>query len=123
VDRCGPVPAERTGRSEGGDAASPFDGPVEKGAGVVRVRRGTGQRGGESNRESAHVIEASVVNGGEFAALVSHVKANTVKRSYPVCAGAEPRTVEHMVIRAGLKVYRISHGEGNVSLGMVVSCD
>jgi CubicO group peptidase (beta-lactamase class C family) len=52
----------------------------------------------------------AVVNTGDHAAIVSYFKANTVQRSYPVPAGVEPRTVEQMVIRAGLNVYRISRG-------------
>ena len=52
----------------------------------------------------------AVVNTGDHAALVSYVKANTVERTYSVPPGAAPRTVEQMVIRAGLNVYRISRG-------------
>ena len=52
----------------------------------------------------------AVVNAGDHAGIVSYLKANTVKRPYSVPPGAEPRTVEDIVIRTGLNVYRISRG-------------
>lgn len=52
----------------------------------------------------------AVVNTGDDAAIVSYLEANSVKAPFPGPPGAEPRTVEDMVVQAGLNAYRRSRG-------------